>query len=351
MKVDLFAAQPYMEAQDYFSPQAFARKIERYFKACQTNRQPGLPACLVFPEDLATFLLLLGESDILKELRSMDQAFVAIGKRRVAALLGTMLRYGTPRIRRAFFLEGASRVWRIWYSTMTQFARQYNMTVVAGSALLPAAQRTYDTADFRPKNARVYNLSFTAGPNGQILYTTRKVNLVPTQEDELDLTAGTLRESCVMAELPGTRVPMATAICYDGFWRPHTQNEPRFVNVLRQLDRLGARLVAQPSANPWRWNEAWPFDSPPQQRRRSQQWDEEGAPTALAECNAIEVIINPQLQLEFLDLHFDGQSRIFGRKGSQVHTLASSQEVTGANADAVIHAQWDFAIVDGESKI
>ncbi|PSR23165.1 MAG: hypothetical protein C7B45_04120 [Sulfobacillus acidophilus] len=343
MLVDLFCVQPYMRPHDYYTPEAFQHRVARYFSQADAMRQTHRPALIVFPEDIATFLLMAGHQDTLAGTHTMDAAFRAIGQKKFLALLGTMGRFQTLSMRRAFFTLGAAQVWRIWYTSMAELARQYHMTVVAGSALLPDNRWPYPTHQYQPKNSRIYNLSITIDPKGDIIYYTRKVNLVPTQEDQLDLTPGSLTDAQRIVFLPTTQIPLATAICYDGFCRPHTDQEPDFVNVLEALDRQGAKLVAQPSANPWWWNEPWPLERTGQSRLRSVQWDEEGSLAALQQCQNIEIIVNPQLQLEFLDLHFDGQSRILARHGAQVEILAASEFTRGPEADTVLHAVWDFS--------
>lgn len=348
MNVDLFCVQPYMEPEDYFTREAFYHKIDRYFLAAQNQRNPGHPAVIVFPEDIATFLLLEGHRDLLQNVSTMNQAFTAIGKNQMAGLLWTMLQYGTLRMKRAFFTRGASRLWNVWHGTMARLAHDYQMTVVAGSALIPESRWRYDSNRFMPHSAKVYNLSFTVGPDGHVLYTTRKVNLVPTQEDVLELTPGPPEAASQTMTLPGTKIEMATAICYDAFCKPHTSQEPKFVNVLDALDQRGARLVAQPSANPWRWQDPWPLDPTQARRPRHQQWDEEGSLASLEKCRRVEIVVNPQLLFDFLDIHFDGQSRILARTPEGVKTLVASQLISGREADMVLHSSWDFSESDAE---
>lgn len=351
MNVDLFCVQPYMRPDHYFSREAFYHQMDRYFQAAKLQRSEGRPALIVFPEDIATFLLLEGQEDAIRGIDTLDAAFTAIGQRQLLAIMKTMAQYGTVKKRQAFFTHGASRLWHIWHGTMVRLAHDYDMTVVAGSALVPQSRWIYDSNRFMPRSPKVYNMSFTAGPDGHVIYQTRKVNLVPTQEDVLELTPGPSDTAALGVTLPGTDIPMATAICYDAFSRPHTNNEPKFVNILEAMDKNGVRLVAQPSANPWWWDEPWPLDPPGQQRLRRDQWDEEGSRAALRGCQSVEVIINPQLLMDFLDIHFDGESRILARTPHGVETLVKSQITRGPDGDMVLHAVWDFANEPAESKI
>ena len=351
MKVDLFCVQPYMRPQDYFTREAFYHRIDRYFQAADLQRTPDTPTLIVFPEDIATFLLLEGQEETLKDVRTMEEGFAAIGQKNILGVLRTMAQYATINKRQAFFTRAAARLWHIWHGTMVRLAHDYRMTVVAGSALLPESRWMYDTNRFMPKSPKVYNMSFTTDPSGHVIYQTRKVNLVPTQEDVLQLTPGPKETAGFGTTLPGTDIPMATAICYDAFWRPHSEHEPHFTNVLELMDRAGVRLVAQPSANPWWWNEPWPFDPPGSQRLRRQQWDEEGSLATLAGCRNVEIVVNPQLLMEFLDIHFDGESRIIARTGAAVETLARSHRTSGPEGDMVLHTTLDFATMSTESKM
>jgi predicted amidohydrolase len=343
-----------MTADDYLTASAFFTKVSSYFAEVDRRRTRGRPALMVFPEDFATFLLLEGQGHLLQHARTLDEAFRAIAMKEFPHLLQAMFRHRTLRTRAAFFTYGAPRVWRIWHQTMATLAKRYAVTVVAGTALLPESRLSYDSDRYVPQNGRVYNFSFTVNPRGQVISVTRKVNLVPTQEDVLQLTSGPLDAALRWVVLPDTPVKLATAICYDAFVRPHTAREPHFVNVLDRLDRAGVQLVAQPSANPWRWEELWPFDAPHQRppRSRRQQWVEEGSYAALKQCQSIEVVINPQLIMEFLDLHFDGQSAILAREGQMVKTLAESAYSRGPEANEVLYAAWRMpANGSGESRI
>ncbi len=342
MTCDLFCVQPYMQWQDYLSADAFYRKIERYFQWADAQRVPEHPALIVFPEDIATFLLLVNHAPILEHASSLTEAFALIGHRYRRNLLVHMVKYRTASVKRAFFLYGAPTVWRIWYRTMTALARQYHITVVAGSALLPDHRAGSDQDTLIPASARIYNRSLTIGPDGQVLSAVKKVNLVPTQEDVLDLSPGPLEQALTAAVLPGTSIRLATAICYDGFRCPHTPDEPHFINLVPWLDRLGVRILAQPSANPWPWDEPFAL-RPGTALLRREQWHTESAISQLADCQSIEVLINAHLLMDVLDVHFDGQSVIARRTPAGVEILARSPQTQGPGGECVLLARWSPA--------
>lgn len=334
--VDLFAAQPYMTLKDYSNAASFYHKLDLLMAAVDKKTRPAVPALVVFPEDLATFLVLADNMDAIRGAATMDEAFTRIGRSLAVPLLGTMARYRTASLRRAFFLLAAPKVWRIWHSAMARLAQQHHVYIVAGSALLPEDLFEFQTAALRPRSNRVYNTSFAVNPAGQVVHVTRKVNLVPTQEDVLDLSPGSLDASLGSFDIAGIRC--ATAICYDGFRVPHTPDEPHFVPLLPLLDAQGVQIVAQPSANPWHWNEPFPFQ--PGILRR-EQWLQEGAFSLLDTCRHISAVVNPQLLLAALDIHFDGPSTIYGRSGNQAVILAQSAcHAAVPESEDVVHVSW-----------
>lgn len=345
MRVDLFAVQPYMTLSDYASEAAFCAKLDQVLDLTTSlrNPDPAVPGFAVLPEDLATFLVLADRTSLIGEAHTIDEAFARIGKKLGPAIVSTMIRYRTMSLKEAFFTWAATDVWTMWHQTIARLAQKYHLTIVAGSGLLPDNRQGLHASHFHARSARIHNYSFTVAPTGEVVYDTRKVNLVPTQEDVLGLSPGPLEPA--ITPFSWETIPTATAICYDGFRVPHTPHEPGFTPLLPALDQRGTRLIAQPSANPWRWDEPWVFQKNPQAGQlRRQQWLEEGALAALAPCQNIEVIVNPQLLLHLLDVHFDGRSMILARTPERgVEILAQSRESSARReSEEVIHATWDF---------
>ncbi len=334
--LDIFAVQPYMTLDDYASAETFYHKMDHLMRKISSRRTNSIPALAVFPEDLATFLVLADNLALIDGVSTMDEAFKRIGQALWPALLKHMVLYHTISLKRAFFLLNAAKVWRIWYTTMHTLARQYQLYIVAGSALLPDNQDGYHAASFRPLSRHIFNLSITLNPAGEVIHTTRKVNLVPTQEDTLDLTPGPL--PAALSTFRIDNILCATAICYDGFRVPHTAHEPHFTALLPLLDQRNVRIIAQPSANPWWWTGSWPLNPA---MTRHEQWIGEGAFSLLEQCHNIDLIVNPQLLFQALDLHFDGPSAVYGRLGGHVQILAQSSGFTPTlSSEDIVWVRW-----------
>jgi predicted amidohydrolase len=192
--------------------------------------------------------------------------------------------------------------------------------VVAGSALLP-------------RGRAVYNTSYTFAPDGSLAGATRKVNLVPTMEDALGLSPGDPGE---LAPVDTPFGKLGTLICYDGFDEAHTGGEPRFCRLAARHDALGCRVIAQPSANPWPWEERWIFAEPGETQLRREQWLNEGLFAQLRRDppRHVRYVVNPQLLGQVLDNRFDGRSYLFECDAAGPRILAEARR-----ADAVVDAE------------
>jgi predicted amidohydrolase len=335
--IDLIAVQPYMTFADYRDADAFSAHVERLGAVIAAKRQ-NPAALVVFPEDFATFLALMAAPRDIQEAATLDEAFSRIGRRYAPTLLRTMAALRTPSLRAAFFAWAARSVWPVWHETMATLAKRLDAVVVAGSALLPQNRFGPDTARYEPASARVYNLALTFGPDGHVVAETLKHNLVPTQEDKLGLTAGP-PDPPVFSVGP---VRAATAICYDAFVVPHTPREPRFRSLVPAAAARGAEVIAQPSANPWWWNEPWPF-APDAGLTRREQWTREGLKAAMEREPRIRAGVNPQLLARLFDVHFDGQSAIYARLGDHVATVAEAPRPDADPAGETVIA-WSMPI-------
>lgn len=306
----LFAVQPYMDGRDYLSAESFERKMAALFAKICALRRESLPGLAVFPEMIGLFLTLLGSPPELLELGTVDAAFSRIARRSVSSIVAAMLRHRAASPFRAFLLSRASAIHRVYTDTFRRLARRENLWVVAGSLLLPDNALGPLGEEFRPLDRRIFNMSYTFSPEGSIVNVTRKVNLVPTKEDVLGLTPGRV-EDLQALDTPLGRV--GNLICYDGFCEPHTHGEPKFRALGEIYDRQGARILAQPSANPWPWDDRWIFSDPGEHMLRREQWLREGLFAQLPALTSVRYVVNPQLLLHIFDVCFDGCSYIFGR--------------------------------------
>jgi predicted amidohydrolase len=366
--VDLVAVQPLVTIDDYLDPEAFvahhreiARRVVEVTGGSMVDGRPAAPGgrgtrpvLAVWPEYVATFLLLSVHPREAKGCSTVAEVLRRVVIRHLASLLGSMARNRTLSATQAVIAMLAPEAHRLYVETFSSIAKDFGLWVVAGSGLFPrygpvGDQGAHAGPDARPEpgtragsGARaepgpIYNTSYTFDPTGRVVARTRKVNLVPTQEDVLGIRAGRAEE-LEAVETPFGR--LGTLICYDGFHEPHTSDEPSWTRCAPVLDRLGVTVVAQPSANAWKWDAPWAFNEPGEHLRRSEQWFSEGMPRELAELRSVRYVVNPQLVGSVLDNSFEAPSLILRRDPGGVQVIARSEH---KDAEDILHVRVEAA--------
>ena len=335
--IELAACQMHVTAEDYVSEESFAAMLDRAGQRLDRARARGgdgafaHPCLAVFPEMIGAFLPMVGRSRIVRGARSTDAALTRVALRSLPAVLGAMRTARTLSPKIGFLLAAAGEVRRIYRAAFGAFAREHGVWVVAGSALLPK-NHLGDTAEaFEAEDGRVYNTSYAFAPDGRQVGATRKVNLVPTLEDELGLSPGDASDVAPI-EAPFGRV--ATLICYDGFLVPHTEAEPGFTRMMGTCDARGARVIAHPAANPWAWGERWIFAANDERQLRSEQWQSEGIEAQLGagRFDNVRYAVTAHLLGDVLDNHFEGRSQILERTAAGARPIAEAQRADASRA-------------------
>ncbi len=337
--VELFAVQPRVSLEDYASEEAFAerhRALARRIDQLRARDSSGrflYPALAVWPEMIGAPLGIMGHLRRVRSSRTTQAAMFRVAVAEALGLASAALRHLPSSLEECLYVATAARVHGAMWRTFSGIARDFGLWVVGGSALLPRNRLGADTADFVPVNARTYNTSYTFSPEGRCVAVTRKVNLVPTQEDVVRLSPGRPEE---LAVVPTPFGQLGTLICYDGFREPHTSQEPSFVPAAHLLDALGADIIAQPSANAWPWDGPWAFNAPGENQLRREQWFTEGLYTQLAALRRVRYAVNPQLVGSFFENVFEAPSLIFERvRDGEVRILAQSAD---PRAEDILHA-------------
>ncbi|QSQ19725.1 carbon-nitrogen hydrolase family protein [Pyxidicoccus parkwayensis] len=329
--VEFFAVQPRVALEDYASRESFtarhralAARVDA-LRARDAHGQPLHPALAVWPEMVGAALGLMGHLPRVRRCRTTNTAMTRVALAEWWAMLNTWRRLHPPTMGECLYAAVAPRVHRAMWETFSGIAKDFGLWVVAGSALLPANRLGEDTSEFEARGARTYNTSYTFSPEGHCVAVTRKVNLVPTQEDVLHLSPGRPEDLPVL-QTPFGR--LGTLVCYDGFREPHTAKEPYFVPCAQYLDSLGVDVIAQPSANAWPWDAPWAFNDTAagESQLRREQWFNEGLYTQLKALTRVRYAVNPQLVGGFFDNVFEAPSLILERPApGEVRVLAQSQ--------------------------
>lgn len=323
MKVALIAVQLEVDAHVLASGLAYHTHLDSAVDRALAATGPADVRVVVLPEIAGHLALLALAPPAAHKARTLASALAAAAVRRPFEVLRGIATTRLLDPRHAVLAALAPDGERFWRSVFGPLARRVGAYVIAGSHLRlgPGGDLT--------------NASFCFGPDGRLLSTTDKVNLVPGMEDRAPKALGLARGDA--DRLPIVDTPfgrLCTLICYDGFREPHTSLE-RFVPMGPRLAaRGGVAVVANPAANPWPWHQAWPPPSlrgggdvaePGETGTREAQWEREGLPGSLAEMPFARFGITAHLVGRVLDLRFDGQSEILERGATGVRCLARAE--------------------------
>jgi predicted amidohydrolase len=190
------------------------------------------PDLIVFPEDIGTGLVGLG-TEFASEASSLRQAIVAIGIRNIGRALHLLLRPSLS-VPRALLLAIADQMREVYVSTFSELSSACDVHIAAGTILLP-----HEQAD----DQAVHNTFYLFGPDGEVLETADKVNLIGLEgEDGLDLTPGRDADLTVWHTPIGSLAPV---ICYDA-WD---------AGLVERMVNAGAQMLIVPAPNPEPWDE------------------------------------------------------------------------------------------------
>ncbi len=334
MNVALTAVQLAIDGEVLASGEAYRQHLEAAVADAVAAAGAADAHVVVVPEMAGHFALLALAPSAARRARTLGSALAAIAVRRPIELIRGLAVARVLDPRQAVLAALAPDGERFWRAVFGPLARLHRCYLVAGSHLRLVA------------NGDLLNASFAFGPDGRLLGTTCKVNLVPGMEDRspqlvsprlraaggstdpalhLGLTRGDALRVPIVETSFGT---LATLISYDAFHEPHTLEE-RFTSMTEALHaRGGVTVVANPAANPWRWRGTWPpprfagLVREPNVRTRAQQWEHEGPPASLAAIPFTRWLVTAQLVGTVLDVELDGISEILERRDGELRVLA-----------------------------
>ena len=297
MTVDLVAIQLEIGEAVLASPDAYRRAID---DAAAGAVQPGADhRLIVFPEDAGHLALYALAPAASRRQKTLAGALGAAAIRRPLDVLRGVAVAHTLDPRHAAMAALAPDADKFWRGTFGPLARRHAAYVVAGSHLRLA-----------PGGA-LTNASMLFDPDGRLVATTDKVNLIVGVEDGAPGGLGLARGNS--ARLPFADAPfgkLCTLIGYDASAVPDTALE-RFDPVVEHVAaRGGVDVIANPCANP--------------QPRAARA----GLPATLAAAALARLGVTAHLVGRILDLEWAGASEIVVRDADGVRALARAADPT-----------------------
>lgn len=242
---NLLAIQPWLTPADYASGDRLFARLRGYLVASREAGWVDPKTIAVFPEYVGTWLVVEGESAAVLEAPTIAAAMQPL----VLAHLGAFLwqipgAAAADRVRYALFALKARQMATSYHTVFSGLAREFGITIVAGSILLPETRLAGNRLEVAGSGP-LYNTSVVYGPSGAPLGPpVRKAYLIG---DEQPFVRAGSAQALPVFETPAGR--LAVLICADS-WYP---------DCYRALARDRVDLVAVPSyaSSDGSWSRTW----------------------------------------------------------------------------------------------
>jgi predicted amidohydrolase len=300
VKLALAAVQLTIDADVLASGDAYRAHIETAARAAMVEIEKGGAwdhGLLVFPELAGHLALLALAPPAAHRAKTVAAALGAASIRRPLDVLRGVVTTRLLDPRHAVMAALAPDAEKYWRGIFGPLARAHRMHVCSGSHLRLGS------------NGELTSSSFMFAPDGRLLATTSKVNLVPGVEDRAPGGLGLARGDAEV--LPIVDAPfgkLATLIGYDAAPEPITELE-RFIPLMPRLVRRGGvTVVANPESD-----------------RRATEGHRAGLGVAMGESPFARWGVTAHLVGEVLDLSVGARSEILERTATGTRVLARAE--------------------------
>jgi predicted amidohydrolase len=241
---NLLGIQPELFPTDYQSPERLHRKLAAYL---QTARDQGFlndKTVVVLPEHIGTWLMINDEKDELYQAATLKEAMNWLAASNPVAFIRALVSaQGDNRFDDAYLRMKADRMARAYQALFGGLAKEFGITLVAGSIVLP--EPSVSEGELKIGSGALYNASLVFGSDGRpIGQPQRQRHPVFEQKDVLGAAPP---DTSHIIDTPAGR--LGVLIGSDSWYPEH----------YRQLNDLGAQLIAVPAFIIGRdtWDKPW----------------------------------------------------------------------------------------------
>lgn len=242
---NLLGIEPYMIQQDYASKESFFNKLNRYLLVAQREKWLNERTIVVFPEYIGSWLVLAEESKKIFQVATLTAAErTMILSHPLRFVVNWLTAKEKGRAEAAFFRMKANQMVEIYHDVFSQLAREYVVTMVAGSIVLPALQISGQQLSLT--EGPLYNTSVVYQPDG-MPYPRPISKVFPTRE-ELHFIAPAPVKDIPSFDTPAGR--LGVLVCADSW----------FPQAYVRLKEQNIDLLAVPSFGAFEertWNHSW----------------------------------------------------------------------------------------------
>jgi hypothetical protein len=191
-KGNLIGIQPYLRSINYANENTFKASIEPFFVAAKEKKIFNNKTIVVLPENIGSWLIAFEEKENLYKNASIVEAMRSIilaniFKFSVAYITASKL---TDKKKYALFAMKAKQIAAVYERVIGGLAKEYNVTIVAGSMVLPNPSINNEGGLVVGKGI-LYNTSMVFNPEGKLVLPLLKTafsideefKFTPSKED------------------------------------------------------------------------------------------------------------------------------------------------------------------------
>jgi hypothetical protein len=213
---NIVSIQPFMYPDDYASKESFHNALDRYMANAAKKGWFHKNTVVSFPEYLGTWLVVAGEKKAVFAAKTVHQAMTVMV---MSNIFRFMAKYCTgagkakDKSADAIFRMKGQKMASIYNSVFSSLAKQYGVTIVAGSIVLPEPEIKNGALTVHDGN--LYNVSVIYKPDGTA--DEKIVKKAFPVADELPFTCKENPSNIPLYNTPAGK--MAVLICADS-WYP-----------------------------------------------------------------------------------------------------------------------------------
>ncbi len=230
---NLLGIQPWMRQVDYASEEAFFSRLDGYFRAAREKGWIAKNTIAVLPEYLGTWLVVASEKRPVLQATTITAAMSHLVRSHPVAFALELLRAREKqRVEASLFRLKAQEMARIYTAVFSRLAREYGVTIAAGSILLPEPRVV--NGQVLAGKGPLYNICAVFRPDGRAEPELVK-KAYPIASEQPFVSQGT------PGEIPAFDTPagrLGILICADSW----------FPEAFERMRALEVEILAVPSA-------------------------------------------------------------------------------------------------------
>ncbi|WP_236185132.1 carbon-nitrogen hydrolase family protein [Pseudomonas protegens] len=241
---NLLAIQPELFPTDYQSIERLHRKLAAYMQQARDKGLVNDKTIVVLPEHVGTWLMVSGEKNELYQATSLKEAMNWLAVSNPLPFLKALISArGDSRLDDAYLRMKAKRMARDYQSLFGGLAKEFHVTLVAGSIILP--EPSVSQGNLQIGSGALYNSSLVFGSDGLPMGQPQR-QIYPTYA-ESGYVQGDAGQALQVIDTPAGR--LGVLIGSDS-WYPDNY---------RKLNDQHAQLVAVPAFVTGRdgWDKPW----------------------------------------------------------------------------------------------